>query len=101
TSRSYFTSKGPPVSTFKSANATGHDLLAQSIVLEHESLEDFYQLLHDLMEEHHPTTFTQRMFVEDMTAANWRLNRTWSMQKQLLEHDVAIQDPKLPLNHRI
>jgi hypothetical protein len=61
------------------------------LVLADEEEKTFIELLDGLMREHSPQTDAQRLLVESMAAARWRLLRTWSMGRSTLDPDK--QDP--------
>ncbi len=85
-------SRGPVTAEGKrksSANSTRHGLLAQCIVLEDEVPERFHELLADLTREHNPQTETQRILVETMAIARWRLTRLWTYEREIIQEEVG------------
>ncbi len=89
-------SRGPVTPEGKrksSANSVRHGLLAQCIVLEDETSELFFELLADLTREHNPQTETQRILVETMAIARWRLMRLWTYEREIIEAEVGRTPP--------
>jgi hypothetical protein len=85
-------SKGPVTAQGKrnsSRNSIRHGLFADTIVLEEEKKDEFFELLHELLDEHQPATPTETMMVETIAAARWRQDRIWGMQKVAFDHDVS------------
>ncbi len=88
-------SKGPKTAPGKlnsSRNSARHGLLAQTVVLETESVKRFLQLQASLMAEFQPSSTVQKLLVETMAAARWRLWRVWGIQSSALDRDIALQD---------
>lgn len=84
-------SKGPTSARGKqnsSRNRTSHGLFAETIVLDGENFEAFLQLHQELIEEHAPKTSSEVGLVETITAARWRMDRIWSLQKVAFETDI-------------
>jgi hypothetical protein len=89
-------SRGPvtPAGRLKSSrNNLRHGLLAEAVVLDEEKPEAFFELLADLTREHNPQTETQRILVETMAIARWRLTRLWSIERETLQAEIQKHDP--------
>jgi len=87
---------GPRTTQGKAAssmNAMSHGLTSAKVVLPDENLADFQHLRHSLLKEHRPDTKTEKLLVEEMAAAHWRLQRVRRRQDQAFESDTL--DPKL------
>ena len=85
-------SKGPVTPQGKrnsSRNRTRHGMFADTIVLEGEDKSQFLEMLEDLFDEHQPRTRTESMLVEVLTAARWRQDRIFGMQKVAFDYDIA------------
>jgi hypothetical protein len=88
-------SRGPVTEAGKSAvrlNALKHGLRARQLVLPSESQEEFDQLCHDLESEWQPETPTERICLENMVAAQWKLVRAESQEAFL--HSLPGDDPR-------
>lgn len=89
-------SRGPVTPEGKrksSINALRHGLLSQCIVLENESEEHFDALLQQHANKFQPLDDVEQCAIEDMTAANWRLRRLWSIEATLFDEAVD-KNPK-------
>ena len=88
-------SKGPITPEGKarsSRNALKHGLLAEYVVLEEESEENFAEFaaeFHDFLQPANPVA---RMLVDDLVAANWRRMRVRSIEAEIF--NVAVDDCK-------
>ena len=72
-----------------SINALTHGLLARIVLMQDESPEAFRQLLDDHLLRFRPVDGVEVGFVEEMTAAAWRLRRAWAMETRMLDNRVA------------
>ncbi len=89
-------SRGPvtPAGRRKSSqNNLRHGLLAEAVVLDEEKPEAFFELLGNLTCEHNPQTETQRILVETMAIARWRLTRLWAIERETLQAEIHKHDP--------
>ncbi|HME07234.1 MAG TPA: hypothetical protein VKG25_09295 [Bryobacteraceae bacterium] len=87
---------GPRTAEGKAAssmNAMSHGLTSVKVVLPGENLADFQHLRHSLLKEYRPDTKTERLLVEEMAAAHWRLQRVRRHQDQAFGSGAL--DPKL------
>jgi hypothetical protein len=88
-------SHGPVTEAGKAAvrlNALKHGLRARQLVLPGESQEEFDQLCQDLESEWQPQTPTERICLENMVAAQWKLVRAESQETFL--HSLPADDPR-------
>jgi hypothetical protein len=88
-------SHGPVTEAGKAAvrlNALKHGLRARQLVLPSESQEEFDQLCHDLESEWQPQTPTERICLENMVAAQWKLIRAENQEAFL--HSLPGDDPR-------
>lgn len=76
-----------------SQNAVRHGLLARCIVMENESRASFDALLAQHIERLRPADGVEFGFIEEMTAAYWRMRRAWALETRMLEQRVAAQRP--------
>ena len=89
-------SRGPVTSAGRrksSQNNLRHGLLAEAVVLDEEKPEAFAELLGNLTSEHNPQTETQRILVETMAIARWRLTRLWAIERETLQAEIHKHDP--------
>jgi hypothetical protein len=78
-------STGPvtPAGRERSAqNAIRHGILAESIVLESESADHFFEVLSALQEELQPASSIESRYVETMALAEWRRLRLVCIEKE-------------------
>jgi hypothetical protein len=88
-------SHGPVTEAGKAAvrlNALKHGLRARQLVLPGESQEEFGQLCQDLESEWQPETPTERISLENMVAAQWKLVRAENQEAFL--HSLPEDDPR-------
>jgi hypothetical protein len=88
-------SHGPVTEAGKAAvrlNALKHGFRARQLVLPGESREEFDQLCHDLETEWQPQTPTERICLENMVAAQWKLIRAENQETYL--HSLPAGDPR-------
>src|ERR1700722_4795458 len=85
-------SKGPVTPEGKrhsSQNAIIHGLLADCIVLEDESRENFLALLQQHVDHFKPVDEVEFGMIEEMCAARWRQRRAWAIETRLFETQIA------------
>ncbi len=94
-------STGPRTHSAKArvaANATTHGLLARNILMHDthfgEDARDFDQLLNDLMNDFDPQNQAERLLVERITAAYWRLRRAYTFETQAIRRADRNQKQK-------
>ena len=76
-----------------SMNAMSHGLTSGKVVLPGEDSTQFQHLRRDLLREHRPNTPTEKLLVEEMAQAHWRLDRVRRRQDQAFESETL--DAKL------
>jgi hypothetical protein len=95
-------SRGPVTAAGKarsSANAIQHGLharfglLAKTILLPGESRARFDDLLTQFQLEFAPATYVENVFVEQMVVAQWRLMRTWNLERAGFCHAAHNPEP--------
>jgi hypothetical protein len=74
---------------------TTHGLTARSIVLETESQDDFRALRDAYLIEFQPESTLELYLVEQLVAAQWRLDRAAYIETALLDLEVARQEPQI------
>jgi len=87
-------SRGPVTSQGKaqcSRNATRHGLLANTILIKGESVDQFENLLLARIREFAPQTDSEMDLVEKMVVCKWREMRVWAMQAAALSEAIASQ----------
>jgi hypothetical protein len=88
-------STGPKTESGKEAskmNALGHGLTSKTVVLPHENAED-YQAVHcGLIEAHRPTNDNEKVLVEHVAQAYWRLQRCYAVESAFLDNRIAASD---------
>jgi len=85
-------SKGPVTPEGKlhsSQNAIIHGLLADCIVLEEESRENFLALLQQHVDHFQPANEVEFGMIEEMCAARWRQRRAWAIETRLFDTQIA------------
>ena len=75
-----------------SRNAMRHGLLSRCLVLENESPEAFQSLLAGHLERFQPVDDTELAIVEEITAAVWRLRRSWAIETRMLDSTEVSPD---------
>jgi hypothetical protein len=80
-----------------------HGMLANSIVLEGESVERFKQMSENFHDEHQPQSETELALIDMMCASRWRQMRIWGIERaavtqemlnqvaQLAAHDTSVE----------
>jgi hypothetical protein len=89
-------SKGPITPAGKSRsskNATRHGLLADCLVLEYESREDFDSLHDDFVARFRPADDVELGLVEEMLSAFWRQRRGWAIETRIMDDAISTQPP--------
>jgi hypothetical protein len=71
-----------------SANSVRHGLTAKSVVLPHESTEDFQLLLDGYVAQFRPQTEVEIELVETMAIARWRLRRIVAIEANLFNTEM-------------
>ena len=87
---------GPRTAEGKAAssmNAMSHGLTSGKVVLPGEDASRFEFLRRSLLKEHRPNTPTEKILVEEMVQAHWRLDRVRRRQDQAFESETL--DAKL------
>src|SRR5215470_14208260 len=86
-------SRGPSTAAGKSnssRNALTHGLTAnRAVVLDYERPEDFQQLLAEYRETFRPATQAEHALVDRMAAAQWRIQRLWTIETALLDTEIV------------
>jgi hypothetical protein len=75
-----------------SQNAIRHGILAESIVLDSESAENFSEVLTTLQDELQPATSIESRYVETMALAEWRRLRLVCLEKEQLTIETRRQE---------
>jgi hypothetical protein len=72
-----------------SLNAVGHGLTAKSILLPHESAEEYNRMKEGLIESYRPANDTEQMLVDRIAQAYWRMKRCYGVERAFLENRLA------------
>ena len=101
--RNALNSTGPKTCEGKAAvrlNSLRHGLRADSLILPGESQEAFDSLRDSLEEDYQPQSQTEKLLVEQMAIAHWKLARTEKLEATL--YSASELDPlQIPLLDRI
>ncbi len=87
---------GPRTAEGKAAsslNAMSHGLTSKMVILPGEDSAQFQFLRRGLLKEHQPATPTEKLLVEEMAQAHWRLQRVRRRQDEAFEYETL--DTKL------
>jgi hypothetical protein len=79
-------------------NALRHGILAESIVLDDESVDNFRAILAALQEELQPAPGIESRFIETMALAEWRRLRLLCLEKDQLTIEIRRQQALSGLN---
>ena len=78
-----------------SQNNWRHGLTGAFMILPWEVKEDFIQLVHDLRNEHQPSTPTEQLLVDRMAQHHWLMQRAITLQALCLDFDrPGVDDQK-------
>jgi hypothetical protein len=77
-------------------NAVSHSLTSKTIVLPHESQEEYDAALQSLMNDHRPASENERLLVERLAQAHWRLQRCYNVERAFLENRIAAAQEESP-----
>lgn len=72
--------RSPMGKIISSANSRRHKILASSVVLDNESASRFAAILNSFYADYGPRDATERVLVERMAIAHWRLMRIWAVE---------------------
>ena len=75
--------------TVSRLNAVSHSLTSKTVVLPHESQEEYNAVLRSLMNDHRPANDNERLLIERLAQAHWRLQRCYSVERAFLENRIA------------
>jgi hypothetical protein len=84
-------STGPRTPEGKAAtrlNAVAHGLTSKSIVLPHESQEEYDEVHQSLIDAHRPATSHETLLIERVAQAHWRLQRCLNVERAFLENRI-------------
>jgi hypothetical protein len=90
-------SRGPITARGKrnsNRNNVRHGLVAETVVIDNESLPRFHALVQSLTADLTPQTNTEVGLVESMAVARWRQMRLWALEKSGLDYEIRQQDGK-------
>src|SRR5215210_1681738 len=92
-------STGPRTSEGKAVvrlNAVAHGMASKSIVLPHESQEEYDAVRQSLIDDHKPASENERLLVERLAQAHWRLQRCYGVERAFLENRIAAAQEESP-----
>src|SRR5688572_18135446 len=85
-------STGPKSTTGKersSMNALGHGMASKTVVLPHESAEEYQQMRQGLFDSYRPANDREKQLVELTAQSFWRLQRCYGVERAFLENRIA------------
>ena len=88
-------SSGPKSPEGKAAvrfNALTWTLRARSLILPDEDAADYQQLWNDLEEDWQPQNHTERLYLDQMANAQWRLTRMAASESRVYETKMPIEE---------
>jgi hypothetical protein len=77
-------------------NAVSHSLTSKMTVLPHESQQEYDAVLQGLIDDHKPASENERLLVERLAQAHWRLQRCYSVERAFLENRIAAAQEESP-----
>jgi hypothetical protein len=81
-----------------SRNGTRHGILANEVLVDHESRDRFATLLNSFNADFQPENNTERMLVEKMAVSHWRLMRLWAVESAGIIRETRRQPNDSPDN---
>ncbi|HTR35189.1 MAG TPA: hypothetical protein VMH80_04775 [Bryobacteraceae bacterium] len=82
-----------------SANALKHGLTAQTVVLQHESEEEYDTELREYLEHFRPASKPELDLVHQIAAVNWRIARYAGVESELLMKSMLDQSDRIEQNY--
>ena len=73
-------------------NALGHGLASKTVVLPHENAEEYKAVHGGLVEAHKPANDNEKVLVERVAQAYWRLQRCYAVESAFLDNRIAASD---------
>jgi hypothetical protein len=92
-------SKGPRTQAGKDAvrlNAVAHGMTSKTIVLPHENIEEYQQMHQGLVDSYNPANDREKLLVEQIAQAYWRLQRCYGVERAFLENRIAASEETDP-----
>jgi hypothetical protein len=80
--------KSPKGKAISAQNSVRHSILANTVVLERESVERFTSLLQAFHKEFQPESEVELALMETMVVSRWRQMRIWGLEKASLTHEM-------------
>jgi hypothetical protein len=96
-------STGPRTSAGKersSRNSLVHGLTSKTVVLPHENAEEYEAMHRGLLEAYKPANDNEKVLVEHVVQAYWRLQRCYGVERAFLDNRIAAsedQDPEMAM----
>ena len=76
-------------------NSLGHGMTSKTVVLPHESQEEFDRLHQGLIKAHRPANDNETVLVKQIADAYWRMQRCYGVERAFLENRTAeAEDPE-------
>src|SRR5262245_23247082 len=85
-------STGPRTQEGKNAvrfNAASHGMTSKTVVLPHENGEEYQQMTRGLMDSYKPANEREKVLVEQIAQAFWRLQCCYGIERAFLENRIA------------
>ena len=77
-------------------NAVAHGLTSKTVVLPHESVEEYQQVHQGLVDSYNPANDREKLLVEQIAQAFWRLQRCYGVERAFLENRIAASEETDP-----
>ncbi len=87
--------KTPEGKAASSLNAVRHGLCASTFVLDNEDVEAYRKMRDDYLDRFGPRDQVEIDLVERMVHANWNLQRSWNIENQTLNLEMAMMERPL------
>jgi hypothetical protein len=77
-------------------NAVAHGLTSKTVVLPHESAEEYRQILNGFIDSYKPANDRETLLVEQVAQSFWRLQRCYGVERAFLENRIAASEETDP-----
>ena len=77
-------------------NAVAHGLTSKTVVLPHESAEEYQQISQGFVDSYKPANDHEEVLVEQVAQSFWRLQRCYGVERAFLENRIAASDEADP-----
>jgi hypothetical protein len=77
-------------------NALGHGMASKTVVLPHESAEEYQQMHRGFIDSYNPANEREKQLVELIAQSFWRLQRCYGVERAFLENRIAASGEEDP-----